>query len=347
MFSFFRRKPKTFLGIDIGASQIKVVELEKKEERFELKSYGLLPLFDYSQGLNHSGLVDPLKMPVENLAKAIKRTIEEAGVISRKACFSIPVYHSFATLVDLPIMPEKEIAAAIPFEARKYVPVPISEVFLDWSMVSLPSKQSGIQVLLIAVTKEMVNQYHRVIQLAGLTTQAIEAESFSLIRALVGNDKSAIVLIDSGARSTNISIIDGGYLRLINNLDIGGIKLNRAVFSRTGLDLVGLEKERVDQLLTSEIKGTVGSAVDGIINEAKRIIGNYQTKYGRQVEKCIVAGSALQAPEFIDYFIQKMGLATSIGNPFARIVYPSVLEPALKLRGSSLAVAVGLASREN
>lgn len=347
MFSFFTRKPKSYLGIDIGASQIKIVELEKKEARFELRTYGIFPFVDYLRNLSQQTPFDPLKMPAENLAEAIRRTIKEAGVQSREASFSIPVYHTFCTLLDLPMMPENEIAAAIPFEARKYVPVPVSEVLLDWRIVSLPGKQTGIQVLLVAVPKEIISRYSQIIQLTGLTSRTIEAETFSLARVLIGNDKSAIVLIDSGARSTNISIIDGGYIRIVNNLDIGGMKFSRAISQRMNLDLIKAEEGKKAEFLTPELMDTIKLVTDSIISEVKRVIGAYQEKYGRKIEKCIVVGGGLQVSGLIDYFAQKMGLGTCLANPFARVVYPALLEPALRQRGPSLSVAVGLASREN
>ncbi len=296
---------------------------------------------------------ETLRIPDEEMAEIIKKTIGEAKIRTREAYLSVPVYSSFLTLIELPAMPEKEIAAALPFEAKKYVPVPISEVVLDWSVVGLPDKQATLQILLIAVPKEVISYYNKIIKLVGLNLRSLEEETFSLTRSLVGNDKSALLLIDAGARSINISIIDEGYIRVAHNLEMGGTKIIKAVSQQMGLSPE--KEEELKKTLSSgqmidkqgpELKGIIHSILGNITIEVRKIIDSYQGKYNRKIEKCILIGGAVQAFGFVEYFINKLNMEVSLGNPFARVIYPSLLEPALKELGSSLAVAVGLAMRE-
>lgn len=350
---FFGRKPKSYLGVDIGASAVKLVELEKEQGRHKLKNYGLFPLAEYFKQESHQTYLEPLKIPSQEMAEIVKRVIKEAKISARDAYLSIPVYSSFSTLIEFPPMSEKEIVAAIPYEARKYVPVPISEVLLDWSVVS-PAKQGGnIQILLIAVLKEIINNCTQIIKLSNLNLKAIEAETFSLSRALVGNDKSAIILIDVGARSVSISIVDNGYIRLTHNLEMGGIKMTKTIAQQTSLTLEEAEKikkslsagESIDKN-TVQIKGIISSVAGAVIIEIRKIIELYQNKYNRKIEKGILVGGVSQTFGFADYFINKLGIEVSVGNPFARVAYPPILEPVIKEIGPCLAVAVGLAMRE-
>ena len=395
---FFGRKPKTHLGLDIGTSAIKLVELSKENERFKLENYAIFPIVEYPERLEQKIRTESLKMREQEMSSMIKLAIKEAGIKSEKVCLSVPVYSSFSTLIDLPFMPEKEIATAIPFEAKKYVPVPISEVILDWSIIektksaplppplgneiskdsrvitrqqepSLDSGQKpqdpmikpeekaggseGIQVLLVAVPKEVAAKYARIIQMAGLELKALEAETFSLTRSLVGNDKSSIVIVDTGARSTNISVVDGGYIRVTHNLEMGGAQLTKNLGKKMQIDFEKAEEIKKSELTSANSQGkeftareTVQSFLEAVVSETKRIVNHYQLKYNRRIEKCILAGSGLAAAGLIDEFTNKLGLEVSLGNPFARIIYSPVLEPAVKELGPPLAVAVGLAMRE-
>jgi len=353
----FKKKPKNYLGIDIGASAVKFVEIEKKEGRHELKNYAIYPLDKYLKRSNYQVGLSSAKITNEEIAEIIKRTIKEANIVSREVYLSVPVYSSFSTTIDFPIMPEKEIAAAVPFEAKKYIPVPISEVVLDWSIINPLSKSSGKQssqqVLLVAVPKDLINNYNQIIRLTGLNIRAIEEETFSLSRALVGNDKSTIVLIDAGARSISVSIVDDGYIRSIHNLEMGGVKLNKTIAKQMDISLEKAE-ELKKALLTSQsaneqdsqLKGIIHSSLEIVVAEIKKIIDSYQDKYARKIEKCILVGGGIQLFDFIDFLTKRLSLDISLGDPFARVIYPSLLKPALKELGSCLTVAAGLAMRE-
>jgi type IV pilus assembly protein PilM len=354
----FKKKPKNSLGIDIGASAIKFVELEKKDGRHVLKNYAIYSLKEYLKKSNYQVGLSSLKITNQEIAEIIKRTIKKANIVSNSLCLSVPVYSSFSTVIDFPDMPEKEIASAVSFEAKKYIPVPVSEVILDWSIVGNVGKTSDgksvQQILLVAVPKDLVNGYNQIVRLSGLKLKAIEEEAFSLSRALIGNDKSVAVMIDSGARSLNVSIVDNGYIKNIHNLEMGGVKLNKIIASQMNIDLEkaeALKKKLPDSELANghypRLRGVIHSSLEVVVAEIKKIIDSYQEKYDRKVEKCILVGGGVRLFEFVDFLSKRLNVDVSLGDPFARIVYPSLLKPALKELGPSLAVATGLAMREN
>ena len=349
----FKKKSKSFLGIDIGASAVKMVELEKKDERYELKNYAIYSLEEHLKKNDYKVSSKSLKISNEEVAGVIKKSIKEAKIESEDACFSIPICFSFSTLIDFPNMSEKEIAAAVPFEAKKYVPIPISEVILDWSIIDSPSKKSGYQALLIAVPKKIINDYKQIASLSGLNLRVVEEEVFSSARALVGNDKSAIILIDAGARSISISIVDDGYIRVTHNLEIGGAKITQAIAEQVGLSLEkaeklkkGLSDRDSSGEFNPQLKGSIQPHLGAIIVEVRKIIDSYQSKYNRKVEKCIFAGGGVWLSDFSDYLKEKLSLDVSIGDPFARVIYPPLLKPVLKKIGPILVVATGLAMKD-
>ena len=318
MFNWLLGKKSTGrLGVDLGSSAIKIVELSKKDERLYLVNYAL------AQFKNESVFkVGDLKE--EEVAGVLKALISQAKLTSRVASISLSVDKTFSTLIDLPAMPEAELSAAISYEAHKYIPVPLEEVVLDWTVVlrSSEDKQkvgmaksnpevgpSMIQVLLVAVPKEVISRLTRIAKLAGLEMVALEQESFSLARSLIGNDKSVYLATDLGRRSVDLIVVDGGFVKMSHNCE------------------------------------SVGKEV--ILMEMDRIVNIYQMKYNKKVEQCVLTGGRSNEKELVDFLSSKLKIPVRIGNPFARISHDSSLDAALLDLGPSMAVAAGLAMREN
>ena len=128
--SFFSRSTKTRLGIDIGTASIKIVELTKDSNRFSLTNYGLFELEPGDEKL--------LKLSNADVVQGIKEVLAKTKIKTREVIASIPSFPTFATTITMPFLSEADVAKAIPFEARKYIPIPLSEVQLDWAIVNAP-----------------------------------------------------------------------------------------------------------------------------------------------------------------------------------------------------------------
>jgi len=241
-FSWFKKRPSGYLGIDIGTANIKVVQLGLEKKKPTLQNYGVLGTKGRLE------LVSPirakargLEMMDKEIVIMIKKILEEAKITARNVAVSIPGFASFATVIELPEMPEEEVEKAIPFEAKQYIPVPLSEVVLDWKIIDkkIPGEvkdrkiptQTKIQVLIVAVPKGTINRYTRVIEFCGLKLETLEIESFSLIRALIGNDPTPVAIVDIGARSTDINIVEASVVREVRNLEVSGIEFTRILSS--------------------------------------------------------------------------------------------------------------------
>lgn len=370
----FKRKPKSCLGIDLGASAIKMVELERKDERYILKNYAIYSLEKYFQKKIKEESYNFNSPPNKEMAGMIKKAINYAKINSRDTYLSVPVYSSFSTVIDFPLMSNKEIESSISFEAGRYIPIPISEVFLDWSIVGSTDTNSvkkenkkkidsssekelesdpRQEILLIAVPKEIIKNYNEITDLLGLKLRAIEEETFSLSRSLIGNDKLSTLLIDAGFRSINVSIIDNGYIKVTHNLEMGGIKIDEAICKNMDLDSEKAEKIKLE-FSKNELSREKSLRLEEIINpifkdmvdEIRKIIDNYQLKYKKKIERCILTGGCFGLLRLVDYFKNELPLNISVGDPFARVIYDPGLKEAIKELGPSLAVATGLAMRE-
>src|SRR3990167_6803200 len=206
-----------FLGVDIGSSSIKVVQLKKEKERALLETYGELSLARYGDG----SVGRSLRLLEVKLVEALQDIIREAQVKATKAIVSIPLKDSFLTTMELPELGEEDLKEAVPYEARKYIPIPLSEVVLDWRV--LPPKNEERQavsigtvkrkfqtVLLAAVPKESISKYNTIFNNAGLEVAAFEIEVFSFARAALRRDLGTSLLVDIGASSIKLIIVDGG-----------------------------------------------------------------------------------------------------------------------------------------
>ena len=237
--------PKKFLGIDIGTSFVKMVEVSRFGNRRKLESYGSLPasvLYDKKfRTFEKSSLLFSSK----DIARAITAIMEEAQIKTRQAIFSIPDFSTFFTNFELPPMSKEELQQAVRYEARQHVPLPLGEVTLDWQVIegkTADERKTNLKILLVAVPNEVINQYREIASASNLELFALEAEAFSLFRSLVGEDeKGNVAIIDIGAQSTTCNIVENKVLKISHSFDMGGNELAKIISK--GLNLEYSEAE--------------------------------------------------------------------------------------------------------
>jgi len=353
-FPFFKKASQSYLGVDIGTSAIKIVELSKKGERIQLENFGELKSQALYQKPFRTFEKNTLLLLAEEIALAIKGILKEAKIQSRFASFSIPDFSSFFTNFELPSMTEEEIPEAVNFEARRQIPIPVSEVILDWSIIggkpSLDRKGEKIKILLVAVPKEIINQYQEIAKKSGLELLALEAEVFGLIRSLVEKEKGIVVLVDIGAQSTTVNIVEKGILKISHSLDMGGNELTRIIARARNIDFWKAEelKEKFGLLRgqVDDVSNILYPLIDLILKEVEDITQYFCQSEKKEIGQFILAGGAVYLPGLSGYFAQKLQKEVIIGNPFAKIFTPPILSETLKQIGPSFAIAVGMALRE-
>lgn len=354
-------KPKSKLGVDIGTSSIKVVELAQKSGRFVLKNYGFFELKGTQNVAPDTQSI--LKLPDQEIVWGIKEIIKKTGIKARDTVAAVPSFSTFATVIEMPYLSEEDLAKAIPFEARKYIPIPLDEVVLDWSIVGiledkaqmLPTrdarpKGSNVEVFIAAVPKDETARYQRIIQGAGLNLVALELENAALVRALLGNDLSATAIVNIGGRSTSIVVVSKGYERLSHNYEVGGFEITKSIARSLNVSFEKAEdlKRKLGMTESNEniIKEAMISLVDMIIFETKKTITSYEESKGQNISRVVLVGGLTNMPGFISYFKQRLGREVFVGNVFSRILSPQELTPALQELSNNFTVAVGLAMRE-
>jgi len=368
--SLFSNSKKSYLGIDLGTGSIKLVELSNYKGKAKLETYGYVDVA--AEGLKSNS-----PEAKERIIQAIKKLIQKSGAKSDKCVAALPSFSVFNSIITLPSLGKKDLASAIRWEAKKYVPLPIEEMVLDWKILSEENKskqdqekpkekkslldklgknkeeKSFSKILITAAPKNLVSRYIEIFKEAGLKLLSLETESFALARCLIGHDKASVMIVDIGSITTDICIIENGIPILNRSLDTAGLAITRAIASSLNVNLDRAEQFKRDygiSIFQNEqsqgIPKIIEESLTPVINEVKYILDLYQKQGDKDVEKIILAGGSVFLPNLTEYFAETFKLKVYIGNAWERIVYPTDLKPALEEVGSRMAVAIGLAMRE-
>ncbi|MDD4901776.1 MAG: type IV pilus assembly protein PilM [Patescibacteria group bacterium] len=336
-----------YIGVDIGASAIKMVELEKKQGRIELVSYG------YSENIKEIA-GDGWTKNTEYVVKVIDKVYKKMEATTNLAVATLPAFSVFSSIITLRNVDKKGLAAAVEWEAKKFIPLPLEEMILDWKVISSAKdkEKNNTMVLLTGSPKNLVKRYVNIFRKTLVNLTNLEPETFALIRALVGSDKSTLMLAEIGAANTDIFIVKEGIPVLSRSLDIGGKTISKAIASSLSISLERAEQFKRDLGIAGNQAGgdvipkTIGNAIVPMIEEIKYLLNLYQNKNADKVEKIILAGGSALLPNFSSYLSEKLNINVFAGDPWARISYQPELKPILAEIGPSFAVAIGAALRE-
>jgi len=340
--------PKTYVGVDVGSSALRVVEIAGWGDRRTLKNYGELRIRTLYDKPFRSFEKNALLLSTHDIARAIRGIMEEAGIREKNAIFSISDYSSFFTDFELPPMDEKELPDAIRFEARRHVPLPLSEVVLDWQLVEKrKKKQDPFRILLVAVPKEVIHHYEEIARLAQLKLVAMEAEVFGGIRAHLKEEKYPVVLMDIGSHTTTVSIVYKGLLRMSHSIDTGGNSFTERVARAFSLNYDEAEQKKQAEgmnIVSGNVRILVPVA-DAILLETKKLLENFKRQEPSEVRKIVLSGGTASLKGLDAYLERQTRLKTEIIQPFQDVLYPPILESKFTKEGPLYAVAVGMALR--
>lgn len=343
----FRFVPKSFLGVDIGTSAIKIVELQSWGKRKSLKNYGELTSQALYDKPFRSFEKNTLLLSSKDIARALKGILMESSMETQHAVFSIPDFSSFFTHFTLPPMTKEELGEAVRFEARKHIPLPLSEVTIDWQIAQGRfDLKTPFQILLVAVPNEVINQYQEIATLANLKLVAMEAEVFGLIRSSLEATRSPVVLLDIGAQSTTVNVVVNNVLKISHSMDIAGNTLTERISQSLSIDKKSAQEQKHAKGIASQDFAVILSPLlDMIGGEIEKISQEFSQIEGKEVERIVLAGGSALLLGLREYLEANLKKSVDIADPFRRIWYPAVLEPKVKELGVSYAVALGMALR--
>jgi len=354
---------ESVVGIDIGASSIKVVQLKKKKGKAVLETYGALSLGPY--GDLDAGAITNL--PLEKITQAILDVLRESNITAKEGAFSISSSASLIFVAELPPqVDEKDYPTIVPTEARKYIPVPIAEVSLDWWAIPRPEPEfegapdddpaknalrAKKEVLIAAIHNDAIAKFQDILKKIPIRGGLFEIEVFSSIRSTFGHELSSVLIIDFGASKTKLSIVEHGIMREFHIVNRGSADITIALSKSLGIPFPKAEEMKRKWGLTGNpddknVAEVIRISVDYIFSETNSVILNYERRYNKSINKVILTGGGALLRGIMDAAVANFHSEVTLGNPFAKVESPVFLAPVLESTGPEFAVALGLALKK-
>ncbi|OGG50418.1 hypothetical protein A2704_05780 [Candidatus Kaiserbacteria bacterium RIFCSPHIGHO2_01_FULL_54_36b] len=365
--SFGKSAETSVLGIDIGASSAKIVQLRTSRGAAILETYGEIALGPYGQ----QAIGKAVKLTPEKIAEALTDVMREANVTARTGGLSIPFSSSLVSVIDVPHAEPEQMKRMIPIEARKYIPIPVSEVTLDWFPIphdegessafdrveeKTPMQAKGQEVLLVAIHNEVLKNYQTIASTAALNINFYEIEIFSAVRSSVAHGIAPVLVVDLGAATSKIYVVERGIVRSSHLISVGGQHMTENLARSLGWEFEKAERTKRERGLVDsnaysadendKIKTALLSTLTRVFSEVNRVLLSYGQRYNKNVSRVVLAGGGASLPGIADVAHANLSAEVEIADPFSHTEAPAFLEAVLREIGPGFAVAVGVALRK-
>ncbi len=364
--AFGGNKGESALGIDIGASSAKVVQLRASRGAAILETYGEIALGPYG-GV---AVGKAVKLTTEKISEALTDLMREANVTARAGGISIPFSSSLVSILDMPKVDNEALKKMIPIEARKYIPIPVSEVSLDWFVIPqeegeesafdqiqepAPIRAKGQEILLVAIHKDTLNNYQNIAKAVGLAADFYEIEVFGAIRSSMEHGLAPSLVVDMGASTTKMYVVERGIVRFTHLVTAGGQNMTETLARSLSWDFEKAERiKRERGLLDSDaygadendkIKSALLSTLSRVFSEVDRVLLSYGQRYNKNVSHVLLSGGGASLPGLAEYAKSSLRAEVETADPFSRTEAPAFLMSVLREIGPGFAVSDGLALR--
>jgi type IV pilus assembly protein PilM len=352
--SLFGSKPDTFVGIDIGASYIKVAQLKKNSGRIILETYGEVALGPYEERAEG----ELTNLSDEQMVEALKTLLEHAHVTAKNAVISVSSATSLIFTLKLPNVGKNNLDTVVRNEARKYIPIPLTEITLDWWVIpkrevygdDTQSNDDGkVDVLVAAVRNEIIEKYNNVVNgLNMFSSPAYEIETFSSIRGSLKRELAPVLLIDSGASGTRVAVVEHGVVRKFSVINRGSAYLSNSIAKSLEIEFPEAEKLKREVGLdrragNEEVYSIIEAGTNFIFSEIQNVILGYERDYNKPIRKILLTGGGSLLKNYKETIESRYNITTEYADPFDKAVSPDFLEEVLDRAGPEFTVALGLA----
>lgn len=372
---FKKKGSNTVVGIDIGSSAIKVVQLSEKRGKAVLDTYGALALGPYA-GVE---IGQATNLPADKIISALTEILKESKVSTNASSIAIPFNSTLMTVIELPSASERHLKNIIPIEAKKYVPVPISEVSLDWSILPKDQVESEsqttrnesekenkegsagndkteekavgekIKVLIVAIHNDVFGKFKQIIAGAGLESDIFEVEIFSTLRAVLEPTAEPIMIMDVGAASTKLYVVERGNIENSHTINRGSQDITSTISRSLRIPIKEAEIVKRTKGLAfredKELGGAIFLTLDHIFAETAKVIRNYNSKSSQALNKIILVGGGSSMKGFAEAASANLQVEVLSSDPFSKVEAPVFVSDVLKNTGPEFATAVGVALR--
>jgi type IV pilus assembly protein PilM len=332
------------IGIDIGTVSTKIVELVPSgKDKWRLT--GAASIATPQGGV--MGGPGNLAAISQNIVKILK----EMGSKSKRVVAALPEEQVSSHVVEMPMMNDEEVRQALQWQVEQYIPIPADKAVWSHQVIKKDQATGGMEVLLVAAAKNLVNSYIQVLEQAGLEVVALETELMATSRAEVGGLSPLALIVDVGSKGTDMGIVSHGELVFSRTIPTAGESLTRAVESSLGLDSSTAEQYKNSYgFKTDKLDGKLVAAMKPVItiigNEIRKTADFYASKHQGEVVKMVVlSGGVANIPELVSTLSGLVGMEMVVGNPFSKVEMDASLSKVLSGSSVFYGVAVGLAMR--
>lgn len=311
-------KDKPLFGLDIGANSIKVMQLHHEGKHISVNGYGLIR---FEKTATENGVITDY----EGLAQAMVELFDKhikGKITTRRVAATIPASSAYSRVMSLPAnLGRKELDEAVRFEAEQYIPIPIDDLYIDYSLGAQTNESR--EVLVVAVPKKVINSYMRFFELVGLEVCAIETTISAASRLIAATDKTATtpsILIDLGSVSVDLSIYDK-ILVVNGTVPGGGDNFTEQIQGRLGVNRAEADTIKMKYGLSiskkqDEIKDSLKGQLDLLTKEIRRVVRYYEerTEGKSKIGQIITMGGGANMPGLTDYLTDTLRLPTRMCN---------------------------------
>ena len=345
-------KPKAVVGLDIGSSAVKAVELKAVAKGYKVAAYA-------SEAVPPDSIVDGAIIDAGAVAGAIRRMFDgNKSFKTTDVCASLSGNAVIVKKITLPVMTESELSESIYWEAEQYIPFDVQDVNLDYQILDPgtgPDSRGSMEVLLVAAKKEKIGDYTGVIAQAGRTPVIVDVDAFALQNAYEVNyglsAPQVVVLLNAGASAVNINILYGDQSVFTRDISMGGNAYTEAVQKELDLPFESAEQLKkgipVDGATFEDAQPVLRAVTDNLLLEIQKTFDFYRASAATDhIDRIVVSGGASRVEGFREMLHERFACPVEEFDPFRAVDWD-----AKKLGGdpadvaATAAVAVGLALR--
>jgi type IV pilus assembly protein PilM len=345
-------KSKSVVGLDIGSSAVKAVELKPAGKGFKVVAFGTEPVPPDS-------IVDGAIIDGAAVTEAIRKVFENKAFKTKEVAASLSGNAVIVKKISLPVMTEAELAESIYWEAEQYIPFDIQDVNLDYQILDPgtgPDSKGTMDVLLVAAKKEKIADYTGVITQAGRTPVVVDIDAFALQNAYEVNygiePESVVVLLNAGASAININILTGDQSTFTRDVSIGGNAYTEAVQKELNLPFDSAEQlkrgQSVEGVTFEDVQPVLHAMTENVLLEIQKTFDFFKASAtSDRIDRIVVSGGASRVDGFIQALQEHFGAGVEMFDPFKKIGFDPQKLGITDAEGVSpaAAVAVGLALR--
>jgi type IV pilus assembly protein PilM len=345
-------KSKLAVGLDIGSSSVKLVQLREKKGGYALQSFGSAPL-------PPEAIVDGALMNSAAIVQAIQELVAEHKVKAKDVAIGVRGHSVIIKKISLPKMAQEELDESIQWEAEQYIPFDVKDVNIDTQILTPDGDAAGqMDVLLVAAKKDMINDYTSVCAEAGLTATVVDVDAFAVQNAYEANydvdPSQTVVLINVGAAVSNINILSRGVTTFTRDITMGGNAFTEEIQKQLNISYDEAEALKIggqgetDAVVPQEVERVIQGVADQMGGEIQRSLDFYASTAGdSRIGRVLLSGGTARIPALFKVIEARAGVPVEVLNPFKNVEIDNrKFDPAvLNLAAPSAAVGVGLALR--